>query len=439
MRKKRLGCICFLLADFSEKSQYVIKLINHLGHIIPGSVIAIVSDNSFKKALTSFSDRIKLYNISMCENRNGKSVSHALLQMVRPELLIVLPFDEKATSFANYARLDTKLLTVGDKPSIGDREIQVTFNEDETAAFIITHIEESRNLDFYPKCYVHEKALNSQLQPGEFFNAVFRRRKRVEADFLSSWGYNLPKQPQTYNEKLNYLKINGHYRKYRKYADKSKVRTLLKKMGYEHLLPECYITTDFHISSKAWDCLPERFIIKHSNSSGYNLTVNQKSTTDLGIINRVLKCLKHVKYGLRKNEPVYPLVGKIICTEFIDAVTDYKFFCFNGKVMFIAIVKEWLKENPSKEPYQVMVDRDFNELPFSYGYERGTVAYEKPPYFGEMLATVEKLSANIPHVRLDMMGTEDRFYFGEYTFFPGGGKDRFYPPEYDLTVGKYIQ
>ena len=204
-------------------------------------------------------------------------------------------------------------------------------------------------------------------------------------------------------------------------------------------MPKCHATSKFHISNSLWNKLPNRFIIKHSNSSGYNIVVDEKGTTDLCMINRVLKCLKKVKYGLRKNEPVYSFFGGILYTEFIENVTDYKFFCFNGEVKFIAIVKEWLKENSSNEPYQVIVDKSFKELPFSYGYERGPIIYEKPSYFDDMLAVVEKLSSNIPHVRLDMMGTVDRFYFGEFTFFPGGGRDRFFPNEYDLIVGKYIK
>ena len=55
-----------------------------------------------------------------------------------------------------------------------------------------------------------------------------------------------------------------------------------------------------------------------------------------------------------------------------------------------------------------------------------------------MLHTVEVLAKNIPHVRLDMMGNNERFYFGEFTFFPGGGRDRFNPPDYDLVVGEYL-
>ena len=105
---------------------------------------------------------------------------------------------------------------------------------------------------------------------------------------------------------------------------------------------------------------------------------------------------------------------------------------------FIAVVKEWLKENGAKEPYQIILNRDYEEMPFSYGYERGPITYEKPHYFEEMLDVVEKLSKNVPHVRLDMMGDNDKFYFGEFTFFSGGGRDRFCPSEYDLIIGQKL-
>lgn len=438
MGNKRLGCICFFIADFSEKSQRIVKLINYFGNVIPGSIMAIVADDSIKLAQESFSDRIKLYNVSMNENREGKAVIKALIKIAKPELLLIQPSDVKATSFAQYAKLDSRFIVFGQKMNIGNEEITVVEEEAEAATFIIRFIESEKKLDFYPKYYAHEKALNSQIQPGDLWNSIFHHKKRVESDFFDSWGYKLPVNPRTYNEKLNRLKIEGHYRRYRRYTDKHKVRVMLKKMGYESLLPECYAVVNFNISNEIWNLLPNKFVIKHSNSSGYNIVIDDKNSADLNVINRVLTSFKHVKYGVRKNEPVYSFNGRVLCTEYLDNLTDYKFFCFKGRVRFVAIVKEWLKESPLKEPYQIIVDRDFKELPFSYGYERGTISCEKPAYYDQMLHTVEVLAKNIPHVRLDMMGNNERFYFGEFTFFPGGGRDRFNPPDYDLVVGEYL-
>ena len=135
MGNKRLGCICFFIADFSEKSQRVVKLINYFGNVIPGSIMAIVADDSIKLAQESFSDRIKLYNVSMNENREGKAVIKALLKIAKPELLLIQPSDVKATSFAQYAKLDSRFIVFGQKMNIGNEEITVVEEEAEAATF----------------------------------------------------------------------------------------------------------------------------------------------------------------------------------------------------------------------------------------------------------------------------------------------------------------
>lgn len=437
MGNKRLGRILFLIADFSDESQYFIKLINQLANLIPNSIV-VVNDENLPVAQNSFSSKVKLYNISMRESNEGKKVIHAMFCVIRPDLVLVFSSDKKAKSFSEYSKLAVKTLFVGETLTVSDDAIEAIGDEPKTASYIVKYVEKEKNIDCYPKYYAHKKSLNAQMRLREIIKAFFLREERVQNAFLAEWGYNLPKLPHTYNEKLNWLKIFGNYHRYRRYADKFKVRKFLRKRGYGELLPKCYAVVDSHITERIWNRLPDRFVIKPSNSSGYNITIDDKSLVDMNVINRVLSCIKKVRYGCIKNEPVYPFCGKFVLTEFIDNLTDYKFFCFDGKVGFVAIVKEWLKENDSNEPYQIIVDRDYKELPFSYGYERGTASYKKPIYYDDMLKVVENLSKGLAHVRLDLMGDDARFFFGEFTFFPGGGKDRFTPSEYDAVIGQLL-
>ena len=212
----------------------------------------------------------------------------------------------------------------------------------------------------------------------------------------------------------------------------------MRKNGFGQWLPPSFGFVKHRISAHLWESLPKQFVIKPTNASGLNIVIEDKAIYNRKVINRVLRHIKQVHYGLFKNEPIYAFWNDFLIMQYIPGLTDYKFFCFNGKVEFVAVLNALKKENERGEPYQMITDRDFNELPFSHGYERGTQVYEKPAYLDEMVALAENLSAKFRHVRLDLMGNSDRFYFGEFTFFTSGGNDRFSPPEYDAFYGAVV-
>ena len=55
-----------------------------------------------------------------------------------------------------------------------------------------------------------------------------------------------------------------------------------------------------------------------------------------------------------------------------------------------------------------------------------------------MIEIAEKLSENIPHVRVDLYSSQNAVYFGELTFYDGSGFDRINPLEWDQKLGEYI-
>ena len=435
MSVKGLGSICFIISDFSNKSEWIIEIINQIAEKIYHTIV-VVNDDNFKKSQKSFSHKIELYNISMSQNKLGKKQIKCILSIINPTVVFVMIHDTKVVSFTKYSKVEIKKIICKDQIYING--VLYTGDKFAIANSIIEDIEKKYNIDCFSKFYAQKKAFGAYMPLKEFILQALFHFKRVEHSFIKAWGYKIPKEPKTYNEKLNWLKIYGRTRRFRHLVDKIKVRKWLSTKGYAYLLPESYSIEKKSISKKTWNSLPNKFVIKPSHSSGYNIIIMDKDSTKLEVVNRALKCIMRVKYGALKHEPVYPIVGKIILMKYIENLIDYKFFCFNGHVEFIAVVKEWLKESFNNEPYQVIFNRDFEEINFSFGYERGTIKYEKPHYFDDMLKVVENLSRNIPHVRIDMIGDDDRFYFGEFTFFPGGGRDRFNPQEFDLIIGKKL-
>ncbi len=437
MKPKGLGKICYIISNLNEDNGFLIKLINYQAkRDIKISVIA--KDEIFTNAQKSFSKKVNLYSASMQQTAQSRKVFISMLRIIKPNAVFAFEADINACLFADYAK--TKIMQIKLGNNFGyKKHIFVSQEIDKASEFMIDFLEKKYALDFYPKHYIQSKTLFAQMKPYEIVDAFINRTKRVNAAFEKEWGYVLPAIPNTYNEKINHAKTLPAYKKYRKYVDKFRVRKHLHKKGYGNLLPEMFGFTKRKISKKLWDFLPDRFVIKPTNSSGFNLIIEDKSKYNRHVINRVIGYIKNIHYGLYKNEPVYSFWNDFLITEFIPDLTDYKFFCFDGRIEFVAVVNELKKENDNGEPYQAIVDKRFTELPFSFGYERGTHKYQKPSYFDKMVDIVEKLSAEFKHVRIDMMGDCDRFYFGEFTFFSGGGRDRFVPAEYDAFYGSIMK
>ena len=83
-------------------------------------------------------------------------------------------------------------------------------------------------------------------------------------------------------------------------------------------------------------------------------------------------------------------------------------------------------------------DRDWQVMPFTRHYPKSEKVIEKPKNYELMIELAEKLSKNIPFVRVDFYEVNGKVYFGELTFFPGNGLEEFKPEEYDKMLGDYI-
>lgn len=52
-----------------------------------------------------------------------------------------------------------------------------------------------------------------------------------------------------------------------------------------------------------------------------------------------------------------------------------------------------------------------------------------------MIEVAKKLSANYPHVRVDLYSVEEKVYFGELTFYTSSGYIQFNPDSADFDIG----
>lgn len=248
--------------------------------------------------------------------------------------------------------------------------------------------------------------------------------------------------PKSINEKLQWLKLYNRKDEYTTYVDKFAVREYIAKvLGEEYLIP--LVGAWDSAEEIDFDALPNQFVLKCNHNSGLGMCIcKDKSKLNINKVrNELKKGMKQDYFYLGREWPYKNVKRKIIAEKFMVDESgvdfkDYKFYCFDGKVKLVMINSD---RNSSEETKGDFFDANFNHLNFTWGFENSKELPKKPKYFDEMKAIAEKLSAGIPHVRIDLYQTENRIYFGEITFFDGSGFDKIEPIEWDYELGSWFE
>ncbi len=251
------------------------------------------------------------------------------------------------------------------------------------------------------------------------------------------------KNPKGYNEKLQWLKVNDRHPEYSKLVDKIAVREHIKEtLGEEYLFPllgywESFDDIDFAE-------LPEQFVLKCNHDSGSTKVIKSKSSLTAEDIKSLRQFFtKRVKRDFFYAGREYPYKGikpYIIAEQMMidsknpeSSIEDYKFFCFNGepKIMFVATDR-------STDCKFDFYDMDFNHLDIYNIHPNSDKNITKPALFEEMKKIASKVSKGMKAVRIDLYEINNRIYFGEFTFFHGGGFALFYPEKWERQMGDWI-
>ena len=246
--------------------------------------------------------------------------------------------------------------------------------------------------------------------------------------------------PETFNEKLQWLKLNDRKDVYTTMVDKYEVKEYVKNaIGEQYIIPTLGIYDRFEDID--FNELPDRFVMKCTHDSGGLVIVKDKKELNIKTAKRKInKSLKRNYYRNNREWPYKNVKPRIIIEEYMEdkkdrELRDYKLFCFNGKfeIMFIATNRQGEGETCFD-----FFDKKFNHLSFTNGHPNAVDLPHKPSSFDEMVKLAEKLSKGIPQVRIDFYNVDDRVYFGEMTFFHWSGLVPFEPPEWDKKIGDMI-
>ena len=250
------------------------------------------------------------------------------------------------------------------------------------------------------------------------------------------------KNPKTFNQKLQWLKLYNRRPEYTTMVDKYEVKKYVAdRIGEEYIIPTLGVWDRFEDID--FDTLPEQFVLKCTHDSGGLIIVRDKSKLDKKAARKMFRmALGRNHYSVNREWPYKNVRPRIIAEQYMEdektaELRDYKFFSFDGetKAMFIASDRA----SETEETKFDFFDMDYNHLPFTNGHPNAKVLPEKPEKFDEMHALADKLSVGIPHARIDFYEVNGRVYFGEITFFHWSGMKPFDPPEWDRIFGDWIE
>ncbi|MBN1474641.1 MAG: hypothetical protein JW914_08505 [Syntrophaceae bacterium] len=245
--------------------------------------------------------------------------------------------------------------------------------------------------------------------------------------------------PQTFNEKIQWLKLYDSTPIKTRLADKYLVRDWVKeRIGEKYLIP--LLGTWDKFDDIDFDEFPEQFVLKANHGCGWNIIVKDKHSFDVAaakeIFNRWLNTNFAFVNGLELHYKDIP--PKIIAEQYLENydgdLYDYKVFCFNGIPYYIGVDRE--RHTNHKRNYY---DLRWNLQPFSISKCPQSVSINKPYSLDEMIYLAKILSRDFAIVRVDFYLLNDSsLKFGELTFTPESGMARWNPPEYDLILGQMI-
>ena len=250
------------------------------------------------------------------------------------------------------------------------------------------------------------------------------------------------KNPKTYNEKLQWMKLYDHNPLYTKLVDKYEVRDFIaNSIGEDHLIPLIGVWDKF--DDIDLNTLPNEFVMKCTHDSGSVFICKDKSNVDVNKLRKQMNsCLKRSQYKAGrewayKNVKPRIIVEKLMTDNSSPSLKDYKFFCFDGEVKAMFIATDRGIEN--QDVKFDFFDSEYNHLPLKHGHENAAVTPSRPKNFEKMKEIASKLSKGLKHARIDLYDINDQIYFGEITFYHHCGFVPFTPDEWDYKFGEWIK
>lgn len=247
------------------------------------------------------------------------------------------------------------------------------------------------------------------------------------------------KNPVSFNEKLNWLKLYDRRDIYTTMADKYEVRQVVReRLGEEYLIPLLGVWD--RAEDIDFDSLPDQFVLKCTHDSGSVIICKDIASFDRQKAVKKLQDTMKINYFYPSREwPYKNIKPRIIAEKYmVDEsgmeLKDYKIYNFGGEPKLIQV------------DFGRFVHHERNLYTLDWNYISEEIEYPtnkniqiaRPERLEEMLACARLLAKGIPSVRTDFYSINGKIYFGEITFYQEGGFARFSSEAYSKKLGDWI-
>ena len=263
----------------------------------------------------------------------------------------------------------------------------------------------------------------------------------LKEQFYYRVGYKLNlENPQTFNEKIQWLKLHDRRPIYTKLVDKYEFKKFVEnELGKEYVIPTLGVWNC--VEEIEFDKLPKQFVLKCTHDSGSVIICRDKLKFDID------NARKRLAYALRRNYywngrewPYKNVKPRIIAEEYIQddknlEIVDYKFLCFNGKYKCAFTCTERFEHEGLKVTF---FNTKWGKMSVERHYPSSKKKISKPINYSKMIRIAEKLAENIPFVRIDFYEVNGKMYLSEFTLYPGCGFEEFSDWKQDKEFGSWL-
>lgn len=293
------------------------------------------------------------------------------------------------------------------------------------------------------KAITHPRLLAGYLL-NKFASRIYDDRKYIKWKYWLTFGEHCDlDNPKTFQEKLQWIKLNDRKPIYHQMVDKYDAKKFIaERVGEEYVIPTLGIWDRFEDID--FESLPNQFIIKNTHDSGTYFICKDKSKLDIKEVRKRLLIdeRKEDYYVFSREWPYKGLKHRIIAEPLLndgngEYLTDYKFFTFNGEPKFFYTTSNRGKKDGLKEDF---FDINGNLLELNQkGYYNNPNTPQLPINLSKMIDYSKLLSQDTYHLRVDFYEINGKIYCGELTFFDGGGFHPFTPEKYNKILGDWTK
>lgn len=265
--------------------------------------------------------------------------------------------------------------------------------------------------------YLAKKGMLNWMSDKKYIDLMFQYRIGKKMDWDN---------PQSFNEKLQWLKLYDRRPEYHDMVDKYEAKKYVSsQIGEQFIIPTLGLWD--RVEEIDFASLPDSFVLKCTHDSGSIVLCPDKKQFNKDA------ALRKLNHGLNKDMfywgrewPYMGLKRRIIAETYMrdESMTDlkdYKVLCFNGEPKLIELHQQRNTENQTQDYYDTNWELTGITQNSTCTYKESKLTIEKPDTLEEMLSLSAKLSKGIPQLRVDWYSVKGRLYFGELTFFDGSG------------------